>query len=61
MKMTDLDRKEYQNIVVYTMKENKNGDLPVYLARVRSKEHMSPMHRHEAVQINYITRGKLIH
>ncbi|HPF88319.1 MAG TPA: AraC family transcriptional regulator [Candidatus Limiplasma sp.] len=61
MKMTDLDRKEYHNIVVYTMKDNNNGNLPVYLARISSKVHTSPMHRHEAVQINYITRGKLVH
>lgn len=61
MRISDLDRKEYQHIVLYTMKDNNNNELPVYIARVRSKEQTSPLHRHEAVQINYITRGKLLH
>ncbi len=61
MKISDLNRKEYRDIILYTMKDNNNNELPVYVSRVRTTNHAAPLHRHEAVQINYITRGKLLH
>lgn len=61
MKFTDLDLPAYQDIVCYKMADNPNDHLPVYFRRVQSHTSRSPLHRHEAVQINYITKGKLRH
>ena len=60
MKLTDLDREEYKDIVVYTRKDNRNGNLPVYIRREHPHD-LSPLHRHEMLQINYVSWGKLIH
>ena len=60
MKISDLDREEYKNIVVYTMQGNNNDNLPVYIRKV-SNNQLSPLHRHEMIQINYVIRGRLIH
>lgn len=60
MKITDLDREEYKEIVVYTRQGNHNDNLPVYLRRVLPGQ-LSPLHRHEMIQINYVFRGALIH
>ena len=42
------------------MKENNNGDLPVFIRREHPAE-LSPLHRHEMIQINYVSWGKLVH
>lgn len=60
MKISDLDRDEYKDIIVYRMKDNKNDNLPVYIRRVHQNQ-LSPLHRHEMIQINYVARGRLIH
>ena len=60
MKITDLDREEYKNIIVYTREGNNNNNLPVYIRKV-SNNQLSPLHRHEMIQINYVIRGRLIH
>lgn len=63
MRISDLDRKEYQDISIYTMKDNPNDGIQVYLRRVSGSSNppLSPLHRHMMVQINYVTRGKLLH
>ena len=60
MKISDLDREEYKDITLYKMEEY-NNHLPVYIRKVTPKMGLSPLHRHEAVQINYINRGRLWH
>ncbi len=60
MKISDLDKEEYKNIVVYRMKDNQNDNLPVYIRKVHQNQ-LSPLHRHEMLQINYVVKGKLIH
>ncbi len=59
MKISDLDRAEYKNIVVYTLEGNHNN-LPVFIRKVHPNE-LSPLHRHEMIQMNYVMRGKLLH
>ncbi len=59
MKISDLDRDEYKNIVVYTLQDNHNN-LPVFIRKVHPNE-LSPLHRHEMIQMNYVLRGKLLH
>lgn len=63
MKISDLDRKEYQNISMFTMKDNPNDGMPVYLRKVscNSETPLSPLHRHMMVQINYVIKGELLH
>ncbi len=58
---SELDRAEYHGIRLYTRKDNYNGELPVFISRVSSPGRLSPLHRHEMIQINYVYRGKLIH
>ncbi len=60
MKLTDLDREEYKDIRLITMEENANGGLPVYIRKEHPQE-LSPLHRHEMIQINYVARGRLFH
>lgn len=58
--MIEFDKEEYKNIKLYKMQDNKNA-LPVYVRHFCDKDASSGMHRHEMIQINYVTQGKLIH
>lgn len=53
-----LDKNEYKDVPLYKIEDNRNG-LPFFIIRMdqcaRSK------HRHEYVQIVYISRGRLKH
>jgi AraC-like DNA-binding protein/quercetin dioxygenase-like cupin family protein len=62
MKVFNLDKEEYQGINLYTMKQNNNDGIPVFIRKVvYDSAPLSPIHRHEAIQVNYVNRGKLIH
>jgi AraC-like DNA-binding protein len=56
-----LDRAEYRDIPLRRMTENPyDKDLPVFM-RTYGRDEFSAMHRHEMMQINYVTRGTAIH
>ena len=61
MEFTELDRKEYEGILLFTRKDNYNGNLPVFIRKVSTSRISSPLHRHEMIQVNYVYRGRLIH
>jgi len=52
-----LDKKEYQNILLYRMADNLPGDLPFYIRRYTLDSLTTQLHRHEYMQVNYIYRG----
>jgi AraC-like DNA-binding protein/mannose-6-phosphate isomerase-like protein (cupin superfamily) len=54
-----LDKDEYKGIPVVRIEENNNG-LPFLIVRLEQRCNLHP-HRHEFVQIVYISRGKLKH
>lgn len=56
-----FDKAEYKNIVLFTMKDNNGDQFPVHIRKVTPQDGLSPLHRHEAVQINYINRGHIWH
>lgn len=61
MKISDLDRKEYENIEIYSIGDKHNYELPIYIGKYTGSNTLSPLHRHKAIQINYIARGRLTH
>ena len=62
MKIRDLDRPEYAGIPLYTIGPSSHYDSPVFISKCTDQDHLlSPLHRHNVVQINYISYGRLIH
>ena len=61
MKIEELDRSEYSNIPLYPLGDGKTENLPFFCMRYKDKNALSPLHRHSVIQINYISKGKLIH
>ena len=59
--LSDYYKEKYQDVPLFTMKSNRNGSLPVHIRKVNSKDGLSPRHRHEVFQINYITSGRVYH
>lgn len=56
----NFNKEEYQNIRLYTMKDNKSI-LPVYVRRFFNSDEPTGLHRHEMIQINYVMKGQLFH
>lgn len=61
MNLNYLDRPEYSNIPLLKMIDNKNGDLPFYIRKYTLKNWATTFHRHEYMQINYISQGRAQH
>lgn len=61
MKIEELNRSEYSNIPLYPLGDGKTENLPFFCMRYKDKNALSPLHRHSVIQINYISKGKLIH
>jgi len=62
MKISDLDREEYAGIPIYSMGYQNDCELPVFICKYSDKDFtLSPLHRHNVIQINYISRGRLMH
>ena len=60
--ITGLDRPEYKNIPLFTIGNDEDRKTPIFTYRYNSaSDALSPLHRHRVMQINYISRGKLIH
>lgn len=59
--LSEYYKEKYQDVLLYTMQNNRNGTLPVHIRKVNSKNGQSPRHRHEVFQINYITSGRVYH
>ncbi len=53
-----LDKEEYKNINTYRITDNNNG-LPFFIIRLDKCSQV--LHRHEFVQIIYMSKGKLKH
>ncbi|MEA4889376.1 MAG: AraC family transcriptional regulator [Clostridiaceae bacterium] len=53
-----LDKEEYKDIPLLKIEENRN-DLPFFIARLNRGNNTK--HRHEFVQIAYISKGRLKH
>ena len=62
MNISDLDREEYKEIPIYSIGYGNHCETPICVCKYSNKDyHLSPLHRHNVVQINYISRGKLLH
>lgn len=61
MKIEELDAPEYADIPLYPLGDGEDRQLPFSCRRYDDSSALSPLHRHNVVQINYITRGKLVH
>ena len=60
--ITGLDRPEYKNIPLFTIGNDQDRRTPIFTYRYNSAtDSLSSLHRHRVMQINYISRGKLIH
>ncbi|MDR1531213.1 MAG: AraC family ligand binding domain-containing protein [Clostridiales bacterium] len=57
----ELNLQEYQNIPICRMADNNNGGLPVFIGKYGASRMDLPLHRHEMMQINYVSRGRLLH
>lgn len=55
-----LDKKEYKNIKLLKITDNKDGGFP-FFARRYKPEISKELHRHAYMQINYIYYGKVKH
>ncbi len=58
MDYRSLDRKEYENVPILKIEDNRNN-LPFFIARL--KQVNQTKHRHKFIQIVYIRKGKLKH
>jgi AraC-like DNA-binding protein/quercetin dioxygenase-like cupin family protein len=63
MNLEYLNKKEYRDILLIKMVDNKNGDLPFFIRRytMTSGNFTPELHRHECMQINYVYQGKADH
>jgi len=62
MKISDLDKHEYAHIDLYPIGDGKNFALPIFISKYTNETMiLSPLHRHEGVQINYVARGRITH
>ena len=63
MKISDFDRKEYENIPMYPIGTGNNYEAPIFIYKYSSSKHstLSPKHRHNVIQINYVYHGKITH
>lgn len=55
-----LDCEEYQHIRLYRMEEN-NNNLPFFITKYNLARLPLELHRHEYMQINYISEGSIRH
>ena len=56
-----LDNEAYRDVPLYKIEDNRNG-LPFFIRKyLNTPEAVSYLHRHEYVQINYISKGKAYH
>lgn len=58
MNFNYLDKDDYKNIAMVKMADNNHGGLPFFIRRYTIPYATNTLHRHEFIQINYISRGK---
>ena len=61
MRIEELDRKEYEGIPLYPLGDGLENRLPFFVGKYSLSGNLSPLHRHSVIQINYVSRGKLLH
>lgn len=62
MNINDLDCEKYMDIPIYNIGTGEHYDAPIFICKYSSKDYpLSPKHRHNVIQINYIYHGKLLH
>lgn len=61
MRIEELDRKEYEGIPLYPLGDGLDNRLPFFVGKYSLSGNLSPLHRHSVIQINYVSRGKLLH
>lgn len=61
MKLNYLDKQEYEKIPLLKMVDNKHGNLPFFARKYITSSLANGLHRHEYLQINYISQGKGMH
>lgn len=59
MDYTSLDKKEYQDIILLKL-DNKHR-LPFYIIKLAADRFRKNLHRHEYVQIEYVSKGRVKH
>lgn len=61
MNLSELDSTDYADIPLYSIGDSTNFSLPISIVRYTNQEYLSPLHRHDVIQINYVMEGTLIH
>ncbi len=61
MPLDYLDKEEYKDIHMYRMEDNRQGDIPFFIAKYKLSSQGTTMHRHEFMQINYVYKGRAKH
>lgn len=61
-----FDKEEYSDIPLLKMSDNNHGDKPLFIRKYTmlpdtTLEDTNTLHRHEYMQINYVSRGKGFH
>lgn len=56
-----LDSEKFNDIPLLKMKDNNHGGLPFYIREYDKKTVTPEIHRHEYMQINYVSYGKGTH
>lgn len=58
MELDFFDREEYRKFPLLKMKDNNHGDLLFYIRRYDCRGVTVQTHRHQYMQINYVSQGK---
>lgn len=61
MEFRELDRPEYDDIPIYDMGYGEPCTSPIVICRYNESHFISPLHRHNVTQINYVASGNLLH
>ena len=61
MRVDQLEKPEYRDILLYKIEENGHGDYPFFIQKVTVDHDEGSLHRHDYFQIYYVAKGRLKH
>ncbi|RAV21272.1 AraC family transcriptional regulator [Paenibacillus contaminans] len=61
MRVDQLEKTEYRDILLYKIEENGHGDYPFFIQKVTVDHEEGSLHRHDYFQIYYVAKGRLKH
>ena len=50
-----------EHIPMFTMRDNRNDDLPIYIRTYGKDRVTKGLHSHQMIQINYVVAGSIVH